>query len=633
MKDRIIEGLLKDFALEYQLDEKDDADLFEHFVNYCVISRVESESFDLNTVRVAGGGDTGIDGIAIIVNDHIVKSIEDVDYFRKILNRLEVQFIFIQSKTSDKFDMGEIGNFLFGVREFFNGDPRIKRNARITSMRNIKDYIYTQTKYIIEEPPVCHLYYATTGKWENDQNITGRVDVELKYLKDTGLFGDVLFRALDAEAIKNIYRSLKNLIAKEINFERHTIIPVIENVQEAYIGILPCKEYVKFISDSEGALQKSLFYDNVRDFQGNNPVNSEIAETAKSPQQNDRFVLFNNGITIVAKSLHKIGSTFRLKDYQIVNGCQTSHILYQNQNYLNDRMYLPIKLIVTENTEVTNAIIKATNRQTAVTLEAFESLSKFHKALEDFYNSFEKEKEKRLFYERRSKQYDGQPIPRHLIFSVAGQIYTVLSFFFNEPHSTHRYYGELWKAYKSRIFQEDHSPYPYYTSAFAMHILEEYFSRRVVDPVIKQYKYHLIMLMRVLIAGADFPQFNSRKINSYCQKLLETLWNRQKSYAIVEKAIEVLSKTLQESEYGDESERRRAFTDDLLADAISAPVAEKRRMKGKVVQIKGSIAFIYCENKHYIISLKPDEYKTLRVGLVVEFTPDGINAESVKVTS
>jgi hypothetical protein len=59
---------------------------------------------------------------------------------------------------------------------------------------------------------------------------------------------------------------------------------------------------------------------------------------------------------------------------------------------------------VTDDIDITNMVIKATNRQTEVKVEAFESLQPFHKQLEDFYNTFKDIKP--LYYERRSKQYD-----------------------------------------------------------------------------------------------------------------------------------------------------------------------------------------------------------------------------------
>ena len=45
----------------------------------------------------------GIDGIAILVNEHLVMSKQEIDFFKSSLRRLDVQFFFIQSKTSAKF--------------------------------------------------------------------------------------------------------------------------------------------------------------------------------------------------------------------------------------------------------------------------------------------------------------------------------------------------------------------------------------------------------------------------------------------------------------------------------------------------------------------------------------------------
>src|SRR5262249_12287197 len=157
----------------------------------------------------------------------------------------------------------------------------------------------------LKRPPTCRLFYASTGKWVNDEYLTGRTQLDVAELKKSGLFDDVKFSALDAERLKSVYRELRHRVEKEVVFEKHTILPKIGKVEEAYLGILPSGEFLKLITDDEGEIQKSLFYDNVRDFQGGNPVNNEIAETLADLQSADSFVLLNNGITVVAKSIGK----------------------------------------------------------------------------------------------------------------------------------------------------------------------------------------------------------------------------------------------------------------------------------------------------------------------------------------
>ncbi|RAM51928.1 MAG: AIPR protein [Hapalosiphonaceae cyanobacterium JJU2] len=400
--DQILKNYVKNFVDESSLEHLDESTAFEYFVNHTIISKIHPDPFDVEATTVGGSNDNAIDGIAILVNDYLATSEEEIDYFRKSLRRFDVKFIFIQSKTSATFDSGHLGNFLFGVRSFFEEQPAIPMNPQLKNLRELKDYIYTFS-IDMDKPPVCEMHYVTTGTWTGDANLEGRVKVEKTALESTKLFSLVRFVPVDNEHLKLLYLELRRKVTKEINFEKHTAMPSIGEVHQAYIGILPASEYLKLITDRDGNLVRSLFYDNVRDYQGSNLVNQEIDATIRDRDQSDRFALLNNGITVVAKNIQQVGSRFSIQDYQVVNGCQTSHVIFLNKDALTDKMFVPLKLIVTNNTEVTNQIIRATNRQTQVYVEAFESTKPFHKQLEEFYNTFKDERP--LYYERRSKQY------------------------------------------------------------------------------------------------------------------------------------------------------------------------------------------------------------------------------------
>ncbi len=521
--DKILETYLADFSQEQNIEHLEKSQAFELFVNYSVLSKIHAGPFDVESTSVGGGNDNSIDGIGIIVNEHLVTTKEEVDYFKKSLRRLDVRFIFIQAKTSEKFDMGDIGNFLFGVKNFFEPSSSLPSNAEVQNLRSLKDYIYDQS-LDMNDSPLCELFFATTGTWTGDKTLDGRVQAEIQSLKETKLFSNVKFSWIDGETLKKYYRELRNKVVKQITFEKHTTAPSIKGVLQAYIGILPGSEYLRLITDDEGYLQRNLFYDNVRDYQGNNPVNLEIAGTINDPLHNDLFSLLNNGITVVAKSINQVGTTFTIRDYQIVNGCQTSHVLYLNRSYVTDKIFIPVKLIVTDDVEITSKITRATNRQTAVQVEAFESLQRFHKELEEFYNTYKSEKP--LYYERRSRQYDGLPIRADQIISLPLQTHSFLAMFLNEPHSTHRYYGEVLKANEDRMFLEGHSTYPYYISGYAFNLLWKFFQTKKISPLHKVFRFHLLMIFRLLAEKSDLPFLNSKKIDKYCMDLKDILWNK-----------------------------------------------------------------------------------------------------------
>ena len=89
-------------------------------------------------------------------------------------------------------------------------------------------------------------------------------------------------------------------------------------IKQAYVGIVTCKDYLSLLIDDEGNMLPNIFEDNVRDFQGYNPVNSGIRDTIKNKAEQERFAVFNNGITIVTKKLDVKGDSIELTDYQIV---------------------------------------------------------------------------------------------------------------------------------------------------------------------------------------------------------------------------------------------------------------------------------------------------------------------------
>lgn len=576
MENKIIKGYIKDFKEDFGIEENKEDILFEKFANYCIVSRIHPEAFSsdfekIEEMNVGGGEDTGIDGLGIFVNDHLVSSIDEIKAIMETHKRFDTQFVFIQTKTSPKFEASEVGTFIFGVKNFFSEESSIKFNDNIDLYRKIKDYIYEEKTIDMISKPICSIYYVTTGKWVDDINVLGRANAEKKHLEDLGIFEKVEFVPVDADKLGGIYLEIKNKIKREITFEKRVALPSINGVREAYIGVLPISEYLKLIVSSDDKIQKNLFYDNVRDFLGNNTVNKEIGNTLSNEEEQDKFAILNNGVTIVAKSVMTSGDKVVISDFQIVNGCQTSHVIYNNKEKLvNTKASIPIKLIVTDEYEVANQITKATNRQTEVKIEAFASLEPFHKKLEEYYNSCVKEYN--IYYARRSNQYDNSspPIAKEKIITLSAQINAYLSMFLNEPHSTHRYYGELLKAYDRKIFDKKHILEMYHVSALTLHIIEKLFkSNKDIDTLFlkkNKFKYHLLVVFRILVGGFIYPQFSSKDMIKYCDKLYKVLSNRKDTIEVLIEAVNIIKETQKEYDKKDfrDLHRKKDFTYELI---------------------------------------------------------------------
>lgn len=118
--------------------------------------------------------------------------------------------------------------------------------------------------------------------------------------------------------------------------EKKVTFPNIEGVTQAYIGFVKCNDFIEILKDSDGNMLTNIFEDNVRDFQGYNIINQEIKDTIRNSIDQSRYAILNNGITIVAKNIKPTGDNIELFDYQVVNGCQTSYVLFDNRDSIQD---------------------------------------------------------------------------------------------------------------------------------------------------------------------------------------------------------------------------------------------------------------------------------------------------------
>ena len=539
--DLVTQNLIAAFKAEESLPAKTDAaTVLEHFVNYCAVSNEYGEEFDVEDLHTGGADDLAIDGVAVIVNGTLVLDSQEVMDLVWTNKYLEVDLIFCQSKSGG-FSGDEISNTFFGLKELLSATPTIPRNDRIAEKERLIKFIYGQSNLFKRGNPAVKIYYATTGKWQEDPNLVKRVEVERDGIMDLDIFKSVEFVPVDAKTLQRLYSNAKNRFSKSIEFASKITLPALPGVQESYLGYLHSEEFMKLISDDSGNMLKGLFYDNVRDFQGDNDVNMEIQKTLEDESRR-LFVLMNNGVTVVADSIQKTGDTFTLEGYQVVNGCQTSNVLFRNRNKL-EKVQIPFKLIVSQDGAVKNKIIKATNRQTMVKPEELTSLTDFQKSLEDYYEAGEGDS--RLYYERRSQQFRAVTgIEKIRIVTIPNQIRAFASMFIALPHQASRYYGALLNSIESKIFVADHPPVAYYASALALYRLESLFRRKVLDSKYRPFKYHLLPLARVIVAGDTAERMNSNKFEKHCEKVVAAFKEDKNAAIVFAKAAKALDSVL-----------------------------------------------------------------------------------------
>lgn len=528
----------KDFEIDTHEDSQKEASAFERFVNYVLFSMDDPDVFIadaelLDFVSVGGADDTFIDGIGVIVNERLIRNTDEINEIADGSKKLNVEFVFVQSKMRPGFEIAELNNFGTGVRLFFSG-PILPENSKISEFRQIRDHIYSNEKVIskLQRNPTLRLYYVGTGTDPANEHFAAIQNVIKGDLADSTecYFENVELRLIGGKQLVKMCQELANSF--DVQIEIKDIFPLSvdpkADVKKAYAFTCGAREFLKILKKEDGLLRRSLFNDNVRDYLGNQgAINREIEETIiNTPEM---FLLCNNGITVVCSGFEQIRDKLvRIENPQIVNGCQTSNAIWGLKEHSNiPKLSLLVRVICTENHGVSNRIVRGTNRQNQVLEEAFEATLPFHQdVLEPFFVACDSET--KLYYERRARQYNNDPlIKKTHIVNLRILTQTFVGMFIDCPHDSHRHEAKLLEKYAGddsrRIFREDHSPLPYFVCALTWYMFDKYLREGRIDKKYWAYRAHLFLIFRHTVCQRPPKLVKSKALDSYCEKLLSAL--------------------------------------------------------------------------------------------------------------
>lgn len=517
MDDITLKSMLSEFSMKNSLNENDSLQ-FEKFTSYSLLANDYYDSFTHEMVST--GNCIGVDAIAIAINDVLVDTVEAAKTLTQ--GQFNVCFSFIQAKTASSLDLGDYLKFLNTIYIFFTGTEDIQP-SELKTAHQVKTHIYNRaTKF--GNDPILQINYVYTGEGKIlDKNFSHQIEASLESIRKIRYcFSEVNNRLIGAIELAQRYKESLNRTTKHLMFQRHVALPKLASATAAYLGVAKCKDYIDLLKNQTGRINKGVFYDNVRDYLGDkNSVNIEIEKTIKSETDRNLFSVLNNGVTLVAKKVVPSGDVFQISGFQVVNGCQTSHVLFNNREHVTDDMYLTIKLIETDDIDLSSSVIKATNSQSLVMKEAFATIKPYHKQLEDFFNAMNSSG-RRFFYERRPHQYDDdESILYNEIVSAPLLIKSFVSVVLEEPHKVHFYYGQILKDYNNEsntlVFDEQHHPGLYFVS----HMLASKSKDIAIRNRLNMWSYHVALLVKnILQINLNVhDKINDKKINEIINKI------------------------------------------------------------------------------------------------------------------
>lgn len=421
----ILEQIIKERCAESG-DELTVSEYFEIYSASEILKNYDLTYDDISYGLVGDGGDGGIDAIYTFINGEPLKEDTSVNTNQK---KNHIELIVIQSKTSAGFKEDAITKFRESAQDLFNlaNDPNdyaARYNADLIDKVNLFRKSYSKLAKTFPKIEIRY-FYATQGD-EIHPNVSGKVP---KLQEDiVKMFGgaEFSFKFIGASELLEMTRNVPST---------SRVLEVAESpigtTAGSYLCLVSLSKYYEFISDS-GALARSIFESNVRDYQSSVVVNTGIRKTLEN-KESENFWYLNNGVTIITPKAVMAGKQLTIEDPQIVNGLQTSHEIYQYfsklENYEGDERAVLVRVICEEDEEARDRIIRATNSQTSIPPASLRSSDDIHRNIEDFLKS------NGYYYDRKKNFYKNQGMPVSKIISISYMAQAMMAIILLKPDS------------------------------------------------------------------------------------------------------------------------------------------------------------------------------------------------------
>ena len=275
---------------------------FEFFAASQVLKNQNLSDAELDDGIVGSGNDGGCDGLYIFLNGDVLTS--DQIETLSAPKGSTLDFTIVQAKNTMSFNETTIlkwktvsDNLLNMANDVDTFSNRYNEDVR-EKFRLFRDAL---TKLIRSQIKTHIQFYYVTLAVELHPNVKQQAEELKEQVKKLypATMVDVSF--VGADKLMELYNTDSEA---NVNLELANQ-PIALGKKADYVALVNLGTYFRFIIDDTGALRKSFFEANVRDYQGQNSVNKCIFNTLSSNKGED-FWWLNNGVTILAEKITPI---------------------------------------------------------------------------------------------------------------------------------------------------------------------------------------------------------------------------------------------------------------------------------------------------------------------------------------
>lgn len=432
---------------------------------------------DLLHLLTDGANDQGVDIFAIEANGAVIVSPDDAVSVADS-EESDIRLIFLQAHRRKSLTQQDVAHFVLCVQLILEDYTQVPTGANAHYARQFAIYCALRRRFDeLERPfePNIELVYCFGGQWapqfremHEKIRLTGENNCR-KVLPGCR----VDFAIWDAAEMVSAARAFLQPMQRRLADVR--LLPMPGGERQGFIGLAGARGLIDGLVDHNGTeLDARLFDENPRHFHGlsehHNPGAYGLNQLLRNGEQ-DQVAICNNGVTIVAEAAELMGpNELRLLSPQVVNGCQTCYVLFENRDRLGGA-FVPLKVVVTQDVARIDAVVRGANTQRNMAPTDLLSRVPFTRRLADYLKPGGGHGQ-RIYFARRSQEplrgrWPG-PIDDALVFNPRHLLETYVAAVLERPHSVQKGIRPLIKEVPISILNEDHEPEVY---ACLLHVL------------------------------------------------------------------------------------------------------------------------------------------------------------------
>jgi len=426
---------------------------FELFSSDLSMKNWDLSTTDIEDGIVGGGNDGGIDAVYTLLDREIVESDHRAleREFARNYDRPKITLVLIQAKKKTGFEETAIDKVIASCRDFLNLSKSADELERVFNPDVVEriDIFRRLLRNLAAKIPEVRIEFkfATLGSTSN--LFSGIINKAQTLETD---FGDVVAGSvgkvdfLGAAELLELYRQRPRSI-----FELQ--IDEASKSGEGMVALTTLKDYFSFLTTEDEQpentttgnpeLLSRIFEWNVRDYQGGVAVNKEIRESLMN-SHGAPFWWKNNGVTIVSSKFNLVDKTVSMIDPQVVNGLQTSNTIFETLKGLPEDHHafsqqIQVRILMTEDEDQRDQVIRATNRQTAVTDASLYATESIQRDIEQYLLPHG------WYYDRRKNYYKNTGRPKNRIVGILALSQSLMAAGLNRPDDARARPGSLIK--------------------------------------------------------------------------------------------------------------------------------------------------------------------------------------------